>query len=57
MQEPTEEIRWVVIILLAIAAIVANTGAGTNFGIILMITLLAICGVLALRYEGRGGPS
>jgi hypothetical protein len=57
MQEPTEEIRWVVTILLAVAAIVANTGAGTNFGIILMITLLAICGVLALRYEGRGGPS
>jgi len=56
MQEPTEEIRWVVTILLAIAAIVANTVAGTNLGIILMITLLAICGVLTMRYEGRGGP-
>ena len=57
MQEPTEQIGWVVTILLAIAAIVANTIAGTNLGIILMITLLAICGVLAMRYEGRGGPS
>ena len=56
MQEPTEEIGWVATTLLAVAAIVINikTLAGTGFGIILMIILLAICAVLALQYEGRG---
>jgi len=59
MQEPTEEIGWVATTLLAVAAIVINikTLAGTGFGIILMIILLAICAVLALQYEGRGKSS
>ena len=53
MQEPTEETRWAVIILLAVAAIVANTLGGTTRGDILLITLLAICAVLVFRYQGR----
>ncbi len=56
--QATEEIGWVAVTLLAIAAIVVNTPLGpTNFGIILLIILTAICGVLAMRYEGRDGPS
>jgi len=53
MQAPTEEVGWVVTVLLTIAAIVINIKilAGTGVGIVLMIILLAICAVLALRYE------
>jgi UPF0716 family protein affecting phage T7 exclusion len=57
MKEPTAGTSWAVIILLAIAAIDANMLAfrGYNeFGPLLLIILSAICGVLALRYEGRG---
>jgi hypothetical protein len=57
MQEPTKEIVWAVIILLAIAAIVANIlafHAYIELGPILLIILLAICGFLASRYEGKG---
>ena len=64
MQEPTEQIGWTVIVLLAIAAIIANTliprligEPGHGLLIIVFMTLIAICGVLAMRYEGRGGPS
>jgi hypothetical protein len=51
MKEASEEIRWVVFILLTIAAIIANTVIGTNLGIIVLVILLAICGGLAVRYE------
>jgi hypothetical protein len=51
MKQASEEIRWVVVALLAAAAIVANTIANTNFGCILLTILLAICGALAVRYE------
>ena len=64
MQEPTEQIGWTVIALLAIAAIIANTLMprliGEPVGIfiaIVFMTLIAICGVLAMRYRGRGRPS
>jgi hypothetical protein len=50
MKEASEEIRWAVVILLAIAAIIANTATGTNLGIIILVILLAICGGLAVRY-------
>ncbi len=60
MQEPTEQIVWIVIILLAIAAIIANTliprliGAPVGtFVVIIFMALLAICGVLALRHKWR----
>jgi len=51
MKEPTEDTRWVVAILLAIAAVIANTLGNTNFGVILLTILVAICGVLAIRYQ------
>ena len=60
MQNSTEQTGWVVIILLAIAAIIANTliprliGAPVGtFIVIIFMALLAICGVLALRYKWR----
>jgi len=52
--QATEEVGWIVTVLLAIAAIIANTVAGTNLGAFLLITLLAICGVFAIRHERRG---
>jgi hypothetical protein len=51
MKQASEETRWVVVALLAAAAIVANTITNTNFGCILLTILLAICGALAVRYE------
>ena len=57
MQNSTEQTGWVVTILLAIAAIIACTvleraiNEQSWFVIILFMTLLAICGVLALRYK------
>jgi hypothetical protein len=54
MKQASEETRWVVVGLLAAAAIVANTLINTDFGCILLTILLAICGALALRYESRG---
>ena len=57
MQEPTAQIGWVVTILLAGAAIVANTLKDSPLGISLLITLLAICAVLAVLHEGRGKSS
>ena len=61
MQNSTEQTGWVVVILLAIAAIIANTlmprliGVPVHrwFVVILFMTLLALCGVLALRYKWR----
>jgi len=52
--QATEEVGWIVTVLLAIAAIIVSTVGGTNLGIILLIILTAICGVLAMRYETRG---
>ena len=63
MKEPTEQIGWIVIILLAIAAIMACTvmeraiNENNWFVIILFMALIAICGVLAMRYKGGGEPS
>jgi len=51
MKEPTEETKSVVVVLLAIAAIIANTFGNTNLGVILVTILAAICGVLFLRYQ------
>jgi hypothetical protein len=52
MKEPTETTGWVVIVLLAIAAIIVNTSFGsTNLGVILVTILAAICGRLVLRYQ------
>ena len=57
MRDSTEQTGWVVTILLAIAAIMACTvmeraiNERNWFVIILFMTLLAICGVLALRYK------
>ena len=59
MRDSTEQIGWVVTILLAIAAIMACTVMGRAtiennwFVIILFMTLLVICGVLALPYKWR----
>jgi len=51
MKEPTEEIRWAVIVMLAVAAIGVNTPLiNTLGGVILSFILLAICGGLAIRY-------
>jgi hypothetical protein len=51
MKEPTEETKWVVVVLLAIAAIITNTFGSTNLGAIVVTILAAICGVLFLRYQ------
>jgi len=57
MKDSTEQTGWIVITLLAIAAIIACTvmeraiNEQRWFVIILFMTLLAICGVLALRYK------
>ena len=59
MQKSTEQTGWVVVILLAVAAIIACTvmeraiNEQIWFVIILFMTLLVICGVLALRYKWR----
>ena len=61
MKDSSETGGWVVIVLLAIAAIIANTLIPRLIGeprhglliIILFMTLIAICGVLALRYKSR----
>jgi len=62
MKNPTEGTRWVVTILLAVAAIIACTlmprlidvPIDRWFVVILFMTLLAICAVLSLRYQGKG---
>lgn len=57
MRDSTEQTGWVVTILLVIAAIMACTvmeraiNEQNWFVIILFMALLAICGVLALRYK------
>ena len=61
MKDSTEQDGWVVVVLLAIAAIIANTLLPRlinvpvhRWGIvILFMALLLICGVLALRYKWR----
>lgn len=51
MNEPSEETRWAVTVMLAIAAIGVNTPlVNTTGGIFLSFILLAICGGLAMRY-------
>jgi len=65
MQEPSEQIGWIVIVLLAIAAIVANTLIPRVIdnpeqgipAIILFMVLIAICGVLGMRYIRKGDSS
>lgn len=65
MQEPSEQIGWTVIVLLAIAAIIANTliprvindPEQGILAIILFMVFIAICGVLGMRYMGKGGSS
>lgn len=56
MKEPTEQIRWVVAILLVIAAIIAIllNHAFNAFGAVVLTILLAICGGLAVRYREEG---
>lgn len=61
MKDSSETVGWIVIVLLAIAAIIANTEIPRLIGdpvrgpllIILFMTLIAICGVLAVRYKSR----
>lgn len=66
MKEPTEQIGWTVIVLLAIAAIIANTliprvindlehPERGILAITLFMVFIAICGVLAMRYRGKNG--
>ena len=65
MRDSTEQIGWVVTILLAIAAIIANTlmmpptdepigePGGGPFVVTIFMILIAICGFLAMRYKWR----
>lgn len=61
MQDSSETVGWIVIVLLAIAAMIANLAIPRLIGepvqglliIILFMTLLAICGLLAMRYKWR----
>jgi hypothetical protein len=63
MDDSSKTVGWIVIVLLAIAAIIANTLIPRQMqmgeleegmlSIILFMTLLVICGVLALRYKWR----
>ena len=61
MKDSSETVGWIVIVLLAIAAIIANTEIPRLIGdpgrgpllIILFMTLIAICGVFAVRYKWR----
>lgn len=59
MQKATEQTGWVVVILLAVAAIMACTvmeraiNENNWFVIILFMALLTICGVLAMRHKWK----